>query len=234
MLSRIDEAFEAQKRFTADASHELRSPLTALRGELELALRREREPEEYRRVIRSSLEESVRLSDLADDLLTLARSDAGVMTLRLEEVDVADRLRFALDRLGPRVAEKQLEISVDAPDGATGLFDMKLLDQLIWNLVDNAVKFTPAGGEVHVIVRRSAGHLVVDVTDTGPGIPLDAIDRIFERFSRAGEAHTAAGTGLGLSIVRAVAEAHSGSVHAENRETGGTRFRVSLPAQSAV
>jgi two-component system OmpR family sensor kinase len=232
MLSRIDEAFEAQKRFTADASHELRSPLTALRGELELALRRERNPEEYRRVIHSSLEESVRLSDLADDLLTLARSDAGVMTLRLEDVDIVERVRFAVDRLEPRVKEKMLRVNVGAENQISGLYDVKLLDQLIWNLLDNAVKFSPRGGEIKVSVSSDGQEMLLEVADSGSGVPPDALDRIFERFARADDTHASEGTGLGLSIVRAVADVHEGHVEARNRDGGGALFRVWLPVRS--
>lgn len=228
MLGRIDDAFEAQRRFTADASHELRSPLTALRGELEIALRRDRSPEEYRRVIGSSLEEAVRLSELTEDLLTLARSDAGVMEPRLEEVDLEERVRAALERLQSRIEEKGLTVSVTASGRGRGMWDLKLVDQMVWNLLDNAVKFSPAGGAIEVTVARGED-FVMTVDDTGPGIPEATITHIFERFASADEAHAAAGTGLGLSIVRAVAEAHGGSVAAANRQAGGARFEVRLP-----
>ncbi len=229
MLGRIDDAFEAQRRFTADASHELRSPLTALRGELELALRRERDPDEYRRVIDSSLEEAVRLSSLTEDLLALARSDAGVMTLRLEEVDLGERLRFAVDRLQARITDKELRVSVDAPAEATGLYDAKLVDQLVWNLLDNAVKFSTPGGAIEASIVPSGEEFVLTVADTGPGIPEEALRHIFDRFSRVDDAHAAEGTGLGLSIVQAIAETHGGSVTAANGDTGGARFQVRLP-----
>jgi two-component system OmpR family sensor kinase len=233
MLSRIDEAFESQRRFTADASHELRSPLTALRGELELALRRERSPEEYRRVIGSSLEESVRLSDLADDLLTLARSDSGVMKLRLEAVDIGERVRFAIGRLEPQITENGLDVSLDVPADPSAMYDVKLLDQLIWNLLENAVKFSTPGGKIEVSVTTDSDELMLEVADTGPGISGDQIDRVFERFSRAEDADSAEGTGLGLSIVRAVAQVHGGEVRASNRPTGGLLLRVTLPLQPA-
>jgi len=228
MLSRIDDAFEAQRRFTADASHELRSPLTALRGELELALRRERDPDEYRRVIDSSLEEAVRLSSLTEDLLALARSDAGVMTLRLEEVDLGERLRFAVDRLQARITDKELRVSVDVPAEATGLYDAKLVDQLVWNLLDNAVKFSTPGGAIQASIVPSGEEFVLTVADTGPGIPEEALRHIFDRFSRVDNAHAAEGTGLGLSIVQAIAETHGGTVTATNGDTGA-RFQVRLP-----
>lgn len=232
MLSRIDDAFEGQRRFTADASHELRSPLTALRGELELALRRERSPEEYRRVIASSLEEAVRLSDLTEDLLTLARSDAGVMTLRRETVNLGERVTAALERLRGRMDDKSLTSSVSIETGAEGLFDLKLIDQLLWNLLDNAVKYCHETGSIHVSVASDGSDLTLEIADTGPGIPDEELERVFDRFSRVDDAHSAAGTGLGLSIVQAIAQAHGGDVTATNREGGGIVFRVSFPATS--
>jgi two-component system OmpR family sensor kinase len=229
MLGRIDVAFEAQRRFTADASHELRSPLTALRGELELALRRERTDEEYRTAIASALEEATRLTDVAADLLTLARSDSGVMTLRLESVDVGDRVTAALDRLEIRLKEKGVTVTSAAQPDGVGLYDLKLLDQLIWNLLDNAVKYCSAGDVVDVAVVTSGTDLTLEIADTGPGIPEKSLDHIFDRFSRVDEAHSTEGTGLGLSIVRAIAQAHGGVVTASNREEGGAVFRVTLP-----
>jgi two-component system OmpR family sensor kinase len=229
MLGRIDVAFEAQRRFTADASHELRSPLTALRGELELALRRERTDQEYKRAIASALEEATRLSDVAADLLTLARSDSGVMTLRLEDVDVGERVAAALEKLGCRFKEKGVAVTSSIPPEAVDLYDLTLLDQLIWNLLDNAVKYCSAGDMVHVSVATSSSDLILEIADTGPGIPEKALDHIFERFSRVDEAHSTEGTGLGLSIVCAIAQAHGGDVTASNRESGGAVFRVTLP-----
>ncbi len=232
MLSRIDKAFESQRRFTADASHELRSPLTALRGELELALRKERTGEEYRSAIASSLEEATRLSDVTADLLTLARSDAGVMTLRLECVDLGERVMAALERLRGRLSKKEVETVVSLEPDAKGMFDLKLVDQLIWNLLDNAVKYCHEAGTIDVSLASSGSGFTLEVADTGPGIPEKDVDRIFDRFSRVDEAHSAEGTGLGLSIVRAIALAHGGSVTASNREGGGAVFRVSLPVTS--
>jgi two-component system OmpR family sensor kinase len=234
MLSRIDDAFDGQRRFTADASHELRSPLTALRGELEIALRRERPPEEYRRVIESSLEEAVRLSELTEDLLTLARSDAGVMEPRLEDVDLAGRLRAAVGRLQARIDGKKLQVSIEAAGGATGMYDARLIDQLVWNLLDNAVKFSGPGGRIVASVTSSGSDYVLSVADDGPGIPEEAIQHVFDRFSSADDAHAATGTGLGLSIVRVIAEAHGGSATAVNREQGGARLEVRLPQSGAA
>lgn len=231
MLDRIDAAFAAQKRFTADASHELRSPLTALRGELELALRRERTSEEYRRVLVSALEEAERLTRLAEDLLTLARSDAGAISPRRRQVDLAEEVRATVERLRGRAEERRIQIRVRAAAPVRGSYDSDLVGRLVWNLVDNGLKFSKPGGQVEIRVAAADGGAVVDVTDSGPGIREEPLERIFERFYRGEAARTPAeGSGLGLAIVRAIAEAHGGWVRAANRDSGGARFRVWLPA----
>jgi len=242
MLSRIQGAFEAQRRFTADASHELRSPLTAMRGELEIALRRDREPDEYRRVVGSTLEEVVRLSRITEDLLTLARSDSGVMGSRPEEIDVAEVVEHIADRLRHTADEKGVALEVDLAPGERTWADPGLLGQVAWNLIDNALKFTPPGGRVEVSLRRDSDDLVLTVADDGPGFDDGTPGDIFERFYRADQARTrrggASGTGLGLAIVKAVADAHGGQVGAENRTSGGAavmfRIPVRCPSPSAA
>jgi two-component system OmpR family sensor kinase len=230
MLDRLDAAFEAQRRFTADASHELRSPLTALRGEVELALRKERSAKEYRRVLESALEEAERLSDLADDLLTLARSDAGVIEPRRRDVKLGEPVARAVERVRPAAAEKQIDVALEVDEGVSGYWDPDLLERLVGNLVENAVKYTTPGGHVRVRTAATDGAAVLEVSDTGPGIREKDLARIFDRFYRADAARAdTEGTGLGLSIVRAVAIAHGGNVTAGNREEGGARFRVRLP-----
>ena len=233
MLGRLDRAFEAQRRFTADASHELRGPLTALRGEVELALRRRRDEDEYRRVLASNLQEVERLSQLAEDLLTLARSDAGVMQPRLQRTDVNERAERVVDRLGRKAQDKDVALNLESHGETDGIFDPGLLDQLLWNLVDNAVKFTPAGGRVDVRIDGRGDAVKIHVADTGPGLPPEELDRVFERFYRADQVRThhaeTSGTGLGLSIVRAIADVHGGTAAARNRRDGGAEFVVTLP-----
>ena len=232
MLDRLDAAFEAQRRFTADASHELRSPLTALRGEVELALRKERSPEEYRRVLESALEETERLSALAEDLLTLARADAGVIEPRRRHVELGAPVERAVDRLRPRAESKRIDLVLEGERGISGYWDPDLLEQLAGNLVENAVKYTTPGGHVRVELKARDRQAVVEVADTGPGIREEDRERLFERFYRADAARAdTGGTGLGLSIVRAIAVAHGGDASAENREEGGARFRVRLPRE---
>lgn len=232
MLVRIERAFEAQRRFTADASHELRSPLTALRGELELARRRDRSPEEYRRVIDSALEETVRLTHLSEDLLTLARSDAGVMQPRLQDIDFRVHVNETMRRLEPRAIEKSQRLNFRSTGDCMGLVDPDMVDRMAWNLIENAIKFTGPGGTIDVAVFGDGdnGEIVLEVADTGPGIRDDVLDSIFERFSQGDASHgSVQGTGLGLAIVRAIAEAHHGRVSAENKPAGGALFRVRLP-----
>lgn len=234
MLARVDRAFEAQRRFTADASHELRSPVTALRGELELALRRERSPAEYRRVIASALEETQRLADMAANLLTLARSDAGVLAPRLVRVDLRERAAETIARMRGSAETKDIDIELAARSPATAICDPDLIDRLLQNLLDNAIKFTTPGGHVKIDVSTLDGGAVLEVCDTGPGVTEEARERIFRRFHREDASHgSVEGTGLGLSIVKAIAEAHGGAVTVINREAGGARFRVSWPVASS-
>ncbi len=232
MLSRLDAAIESQRRFTADASHELRSPLTALRGELEVSRRRERSPQEYARVIDSALEEVERLSRISEDLLTLTRSEAGAVILQVRDLCLAERARGAANRLERQAGEKGITVTVRGEAEAS--LDPDLMDRVIWNLLDNAIKFTPRGGQVSLEVRQEKDAVILEVSDTGPGISDEQLPRIWERFFRADESRThadgSAGTGLGLAIVRAIVRLHGGEAFAENQSGGGALFRSRLPA----
>ena len=237
MLTRIQAAFDAQRRFTADASHELRSPLTALRGEIEIALRKERSPGEYRAVLESNLEEIHRMSRMTEDLLTLARADARVLAGAGESVDPAELARGVVDRFQRRASAAGVGLGLEVQGDGDVHLDRGLLGQILWNLVDNAIKYTPAGGRVEVVVDRGPDGLVLEVRDTGPGLG-DEPGRLFERFFRADRARTPgsdrAGTGLGLSIVQAIVRTLGGEVAASNRPEGGARFRVRLPLIAAT
>jgi two-component system OmpR family sensor kinase len=232
MLARIERAFETQTRFTADASHELRSPLTALRGEIEIALRKERSPDEYRRVLESNLEEILRLTRITEDLLTLARADVGVLRDGTEVMEPGDVARRIVDRFQTLADDKALELSLRVDRDGPVPLDAGLFGQVLWNLVDNAVKFTPPGGEVAVDVERRPDALQVDVRDSGPGLGAEP-DRLFDRFVRLDAARThgdeTSGSGLGLSIVRAIVEGLGGRITAGNVEGGGALFRAVIP-----
>jgi two-component system OmpR family sensor kinase len=235
MLDRIENAFEAQRRFTADASHELRSPLTVLRGELELALRRERSPQEYREVLESGVEEVRRLSQITENLLTLARSDAGALAPDPVPIDVGEVVSLIVDRLESVARERGVTLCVEG--GRTQLeIDRGLLGQVTWNLVENAIRFSPPGGTVEIEVGPEpvAGRAGVRLTvrDRGPGPGSDP-EALFRRFFREDPARARGNAGLGLAIVRAIAEAHGGDVGVRARAGGGTEIWARLAEMKA-
>jgi two-component system, OmpR family, sensor kinase len=233
MLERLHRAFTGQRRFTSDASHELRTPLTVLRGELELSLRKPRSGEEYREVLESSLEEVLRLSNITEELLLLARTDAGAERLNLEDASLAEAARIVCDRLSKGATERDVHLDVVETSEALGLFDVVLIHQVISNLVGNALKFTPVGGRVRVTVSGAPDVIFLSVDDSGPGLGSDPM-RVFERFFQVDPARTSTsnrprGSGLGLSIVAAIVGAHGGRVEAGVSDLGGAEVRVSLP-----
>ena len=183
-------------------------------------------------MLESTLEEVLRLTRLTEDLLTLARSDAGAIAPRRCSTDIGELVRSTIRKLGVRASEREVRLETRLEDDLTAQVDPDLVGRLLWNLLDNAIDHTVPGTRVEVSARSADGALRIDVVDDGPGLGPD-VERIFERFHRLDQARTpggeASGTGLGLSIVRAVAEAHGGSVSAENRPEGGARFTVRIP-----
>lgn len=232
MLERLERSFSVQSRFTADAAHELRSPLSRLRGELEVALRRPREEAEYRDVLRSCLDEVERLSRLTDDLLTLARLDAGERQgSERTPVRVGPIIDRAVARLEADARRKNVTIVEPAPPAlAVSAFDGSL-DRVIGNLLENAVKFTPPGGQVRIDAGGDEAGVVITVADTGPGIPPEELPRVFERFYRGDSSRPseAGGVGLGLAICRGIVEAQGGSITIGSTPGGGTTVTVRLP-----
>jgi len=230
MLTRLQAAFTGMQRFTADAAHELRTPLTALRGGIEIALRAERSPDEYRRVLTSSIEEVDQLIRLAEDLLLLSRSTVGLEATR-HPVDLEPLCLEALE-IGVRLAKgKGVTVSMGATSPAMVQGDAGALRRALLNLVDNAVKYTPAGGCVTISLEHTAAAATIAVEDTGVGIdPADA-ERIFEPFVRldAGRNRDTGGSGLGLAIARSIVRAHDGTLEVASRAGGGCRFTIRLP-----
>jgi two-component system OmpR family sensor kinase len=227
MLARLEQAIARERSFVADASHELRTPLALLRTELELALRRPRSAEELERALRSAAEETDRLSQLAEDLLVLARSDQGRLSVRSAPV----RVREILDGVGERFARRGA-ISVHAPDDLELHGDQLRLEQALGNLVDNALRH--GRGEVRLLGRDEDGHVTLHVTDEGPGFPPDFLPRAFERFARVDEARSSGGAGLGLAIVDVIARAHRGSAYATNGPERGAHVWLSIPKRGAA
>ena len=232
MLGRIEHAFEAQRRFTAYASHELRSPLSRLRAELEVTLRRPRQRTEYEDTLRSCLDEVERLSRLTEELLTLARLDAGeAQELPSAPVPLAPILAEVVTRMTPDAQQRGVEIVVDAPAGLTVNVAAATAALVVANVLDNAVKYSPRGGRVRVAAVAEDGTAVVAISDSGPGVTEEEIPRLFERFYRGSAARRSEvpGTGLGLAICRILAEAQGGGVTVSSGPDGGAVFRVRLP-----
>jgi len=229
MLARLEAAFGEMQRFTADAAHELRTPLTALRGGIEIALRAERSPDEYRRVLASSIEEVDHLIRLAEDLLLLSRSTVGLTAAR-QPVDLEALCLEALE-LGVRLAKgKGVTVSMGATAPAVVQGDSGALRRALLNLVDNAVKYTPTGGSVVISLGRTQESVALVVEDTGIGIDPADTKRIFEPFVRldAGRNRDSGGSGLGLAIARSIVVAHGGTLEVESRPGGGSRFTIRL------
>jgi heavy metal sensor kinase len=235
MLARLEEAFAQTRRFAADAAHELRTPLAALRGGIEVALRAERSPEEYRRVLASSLEEVERLIRLAEDLLLLSRSTAGPEVPRAD-VDLEALLLDVLD-VGARLGQAGgVSVRIDTAAPATVRGDAVALRRALLNLVENAVKYTPPGGKVELGLTAGDGMAQLAVADTGIGIAPADVERILEPFVRldAARARDTGGAGLGLSIARSIVVAHGGTLSVESRPGSGSRFTIRIPLAQAA
>ena len=227
-LARLQQSFEQMRRFTADVSHQLRTPLTAIRSVGEVGLRAgHRDEAGYRSIIGSMLEETDRLAVLVDRLLTLSRTEMQQGTLAPEPVNLAELAEDVAGHLGVLAEEKGQSLRVDAANRPTATVDRVVLRQALINLVDNAIKFTPPGGQVAIRVSGVDGTSVIDVSDTGPGIPDNERGRIFDRFYRR-DGESTAGTGLGLSIAKGAVEANGGDLTLAQSGPTGTTFRIAL------
>jgi len=231
MLARLETAFEHERRFVADASHELRTPLSMLRTELELALRRPRTNEELERALRSAAEETERLTQLAEDLLLIARSDQSRLPVRAAPADGLDILHAVAERFAATAADRGRAVVVDDDVDASLQVDRTRLEQALGNLVSNALSY--GSGTVELGLRYRDDHVEFHVLDEGAGFADEFIPRAFDRFSRADDARSAGGTGLGLAIVELIAEAHGGTAGLANREGRGADVWIRLPRAPA-
>ena len=232
MLDRLEAAFRETTRFTADASHELRSPISVIRTSAEIALRHERSVEEYRDALSGILRESERTSALVQDLLTLTRADAGVDVLQRRHLDLRALMEELRGSLSTLCAQASLDLHLDLPPHpvpASG--DSEALGRLVRILVDNAVKYTPAPGRVTLSLEVVPAGAIIEVADTGIGISADDLPRVCDRFYRADKARSrdTGGAGLGLSIAKWIAEQHGGRVAITSEPGHGTRVTVHLP-----
>lgn len=232
MLARIEQGVGVQQRFTADASHELRSPLSRLRTELELALRRPREPQAYVETLQSGLEEVERLTLLVEELLAFARLDAGQERGRVERVLLNTLAEEAVRRMEPIARARDVTLAIDAIGPVHAKVAPGSASLVLDNLLDNAVKFSPIGGRVTVTLAQDGEQATLRVRDHGPGIRSDELMRVFERFYRGPSARSGStpGMGLGLALAQAIVQAHAGRIVATNAPEGGAVFEVRLPA----
>ena len=232
MLDRLEQSFELQRRFTADASHELRTPLSRLRTELEVTLRRPRDEVEYVEALRSCMEEVERLTQLVEELLTLARLDASSQERRPPEtVSLNPVAEEMVRRMDPIARERQIEIALDPSPVVIARVARGSASLVLANLLDNAVKFSPPGGRVTVHLTTHGTEAVMSVSDDGPGISPDELPHLFERFYRGSvaRAYVTPGIGLGLALSQAIVHAHRGRIEASNSLGGGALFTVWLP-----
>jgi signal transduction histidine kinase len=221
----------AQQRFIGDAAHELGTPLAVLRGEIDIALRRDREAGDYRAALDSCREEIERLSRLSENLLALATADAGQKLLHRAQCDAVAIAKTVHGRFARLAALKRINFTISAPDTLTCSADAIAIEQILGNLISNALCHTPTDESVILAVARESSDVVYHVTDTGEGIPPAHISLIFERFHRVDKARARAngGAGLGLAIVKTLVEAHGGTVSVESEIGKGTRFTVRIP-----
>lgn len=234
-FARLERSFELLRQFTADASHDLRTPLTALRSVGEVGLREPRTGDQYREIVGSMLEETDRLTRLIDSLLTISRADAGHVKLDREPMDLGDLAREVTTYLGVLAEDKSQQLVVEGAAPVPVVADRLVLRQALVNLVDNAIKYSPASAPIRIRVSARDGHGVIAVCDEGPGIPAEHRARVFDRFYRVDKsrARASGGAGLGLSIARWAVEVNGGHIELETEEGRGCQFRIVLPLAPA-
>jgi two-component system phosphate regulon sensor histidine kinase PhoR len=233
-VSRLEALERVRRDFVADISHELRSPLASVRAAVETlqtgALAEPRDAEAFLSILEKN---AARMGAILDDLTDLSLIETGAIELQPERVDLGVAVRETITGLAPRAAARQVQVVTEVPDGLSLRADRRRLDQILTNLVDNAIKFNRQGGGVMVRAAAAGAGVRIAVEDAGPGIPPDALERIFHRFYRLDRSRSRdiPGTGLGLAIVKHLIRLHGGSVRAENKEGGGARFIVELPGE---
>jgi heavy metal sensor kinase len=231
MLSRLDDAFRQIRQFSADASHELQTPLTILKGELEVALRAPRSADTYQKTMRSALEEIDRMAVLVDGLMLLARADAGVLRMDQQPVELDQLVQEIYEQTRILAAHKHIHLQLGIMEPIAVQGDPERLRRLLLNLTHNAIKYTPSGGRVTLSLQRCRDRAALRVSDTGIGLTPEEQERVFQRFYRSDSArlHDAEGAGLGLCIARSIADAHGGTIELDSTPGAGSTFTVLLP-----
>jgi heavy metal sensor kinase len=235
MIERLDSAFRHSRQFVADASHELRTPLTVLQGELEMLVRQPQFTAEWRDRVGSALEEVDRLAHIVEGLFAISRLDAGEAAAEWVRFDLGQLATSTADQMGLLAEDKKIRVNCNGQLGVWVEGDRARMKQVVVNLLDNAIKYTPEGGSVSLKVEAENGKAILEVADTGMGIPAESVSRVFDRFFRVDSARSreGGGAGLGLSIVKSICTAHHGRVEVSSELGKGSRFRVELPSISA-
>jgi signal transduction histidine kinase len=222
------------KQFSADVSHELRTPITAIRGQLEVALFTAETTDQYREAMFNALQDIDRLSQIVRALLLLSQAESGQLALQKSRIDLCEVAHDQVDQFQIPAEEAGIRLTADASSGCVALVDRVQIERMLTNLLSNAMKFTPRGGEVRVSVRPGTGYVEIVVEDTGRGIPTEAVPHIFDRFYRVPGSGSAPspeqGLGLGLSFVAWIVKAHRGKISVDSTPGRGTRFTIKLPA----
>src|SRR4030043_2441296 len=248
MISRLDQSFQQTKQFSSDASHELKTPLTILKGEVEVMLRKERTPQEYQQTLKSNLEEINRMSQIVEDLLILSKADTGDIRLNKEDISLAEILNEVVAQMDMLAKSKRLHLSTSNHHQDIHIFgDALRIRELFINLIENGIKYTEEGGSIHITLKQENERLIknqsdraeeekggfakIIVSDTGIGIAREDQERIFNRFFRVDKSRSReeGGSGLGLSICKWIVEAHQGEIKVESELGKGSSFIVKLP-----
>ncbi len=229
MLENLEASFASQKQLIQDISHELRTPLTIIRGEMEVALKKNRSSQEYREILESGLEEIGRLSLIVENLLVLSRFDSREVTLDIKPINLSRFLNDIVSDARILAQRKGIMITFSGEDNVSILADAFHLRRVFLNIIDNAIKYTPAGGGISVNVAKSDFAARVKISDNGMGISRENLPFVFDRFFRGDKSRSSEGFGLGLSITKAIIEAHRGSVIIESQPGRGTEVIVTLP-----
>jgi len=234
MIERLESSFQQIRQFSTDVSHELRTPITAIRGQLEVALFTAKSIEQYRDATVNCLQDIERLSQIVRALLLLSQAESGQLALQKMRLDLSSVVRDIVEQFQIPAEGARVELSADLPAECPAEVDRVQIERMLSNLLSNSMKFTPAGGRVHVALRNSPESIEIEIADTGCGIPEEHIPHIFERFFRVPSQVTCGnaepGLGLGLSFVAWIVKAHGGTIRVDSAPSKGTRFTVTLPA----
>jgi len=232
MLDRIEQLVAGIKEIGDNVAHDLKSPITAMRGAAEVALTTGKSRADLERMGAETIEACDHLLNMINTMLTISKTEAGVEEWQTRELDIDEIVQDACELLDALAAERSIKLRCEATANTHILGDISMIQRMVANLIDNAIKYTPTGGRIHVVTRLGADdRVVITVQDTGIGIPRDDLPHIFDRFYRCDPSRSTTGAGLGLSLVKAVAEAHKGRVEVNSTVEQGSLFKVTLPTK---